>query len=63
MAYYRVCPDCGCNLDPGESCDCRNEKSRRQEATKKMLKENPSTGQYEFRFEGQAYGHIPGFTG
>ncbi len=20
---YRVCPDCGANLDPGEVCDCR----------------------------------------
>ena len=21
--YYRTCPDCGCNLDPGEICDCK----------------------------------------
>ena len=20
--YYWTCPDCGANLDPGESCDC-----------------------------------------
>ena len=20
MAYYRICPDCGANLDPGEVC-------------------------------------------
>lgn len=26
MAYYRTCPHCGCNLDPGEGCDCKNEK-------------------------------------
>ncbi len=26
MAYYRVCPNCGCNIDPGEICDCRTEK-------------------------------------
>lgn len=23
MSYYRICPICGANLDPGESCDCR----------------------------------------
>ena len=22
MSYYRTCPHCGANLDPGESCDC-----------------------------------------
>ncbi len=21
--YYRTCPNCGCNLDPDERCDCR----------------------------------------
>lgn len=23
MAYYRICPDCGARLDPGEKCDCQ----------------------------------------
>lgn len=23
--YYKVCPDCGAHLDPGERCDCQNE--------------------------------------
>ena len=22
MSYYRECPNCGANLDPGETCDC-----------------------------------------
>jgi len=22
MAYYNKCPNCGANLDPGETCDC-----------------------------------------
>lgn len=26
MAYYTVCPNCGCYLDPGETCDCKREK-------------------------------------
>ena len=24
--YGRPCPDCGANLDPGERCDCKDEK-------------------------------------
>jgi hypothetical protein len=27
MAFYRVCPDCGANLDPGEKCDCGRERA------------------------------------
>lgn len=28
MSYYRTCPSCGCNLDPGEACDeCRQAES------------------------------------
>ena len=22
MSYYRTCPSCGANLDPGEQCEC-----------------------------------------
>lgn len=22
MAFYKKCPNCGANLDPGEKCDC-----------------------------------------
>lgn len=40
MAYYRICPRCGCNLDPGEHCDCEDEKSGRMNfiKTKRELK-------------------------
>lgn len=31
MAIYRTCPDCGSNLDPGERCDCQQEKRRAEE--------------------------------
>ena len=24
--FYHTCPYCGANLDPEESCDCKNEK-------------------------------------
>ena len=23
--YYNECPFCGCNLDPGDRCECRDE--------------------------------------
>ena len=23
MPYYRICPNCGSHIDPGEVCDCR----------------------------------------
>lgn len=26
MTYYRICPDCGGALDPGERCDCHDKK-------------------------------------
>ena len=26
--YGWICPDCGCHLDPGEKCDCREERAR-----------------------------------
>lgn len=37
MAYYRICPRCGCNLDPGEQCDCEEEEKREQERREKMF--------------------------
>ena len=24
--YYRICPNCAANLDPGERCDCQDKK-------------------------------------
>lgn len=37
MAYYRICPKCGCSLDPGEQCDCEEEAAREHERRKKLL--------------------------
>lgn len=34
--YYRECPYCGCNLDPGEHCDCRDEKEKKIEEMQKL---------------------------
>lgn len=37
MAYYRICPRCGCSLDPGERCDCEEEAACERERRKKLL--------------------------
>jgi len=31
MAFYRICPDCGAYLDPGEQCSCHEDGERRKE--------------------------------
>ena len=28
MAYYRTCPSCGGNLDPGERCECQDKRKK-----------------------------------
>ena len=33
MAMYRICPECGAHLDPGEQCDCQ-EKDAEETAEK-----------------------------
>lgn len=51
MAYYRICPDCGASLDPGETCDCRTEQAQREAFFEKSMELNERTGQMEFRFD------------
>ena len=40
MSYYHECPHCGCYLDPGERCDCVDEKAKktrkRQEVNRRI---------------------------
>lgn len=48
MAYYNTCPNCGCNLDPGEKCDCKEERKRREEFYGRVIRETPKTGQLSF---------------
>ena len=35
--YYNECPFCGCNLDPGERCDCRDEKEKKKSKFEDLL--------------------------
>ena len=41
MSYYRECPLCGANLDPGEKCDCveRERDLRKRKAEAERLSE------------------------
>lgn len=54
MAYYNTCPNCGSNLDPGEKCDCENEKAEGQEKKRgffnRHLKIESRAGQLAFVF-------------
>lgn len=49
MAYYRTCPFCGDNLDPGERCDCQDERRKREELFEGITKVESRTGQMVFR--------------
>jgi len=49
LAYYNVCETCGAHLDPGERCDCEEEREReRREADVifRLLYEIDDDGQY-----------------
>lgn len=56
MAYYRLCSDCGCTLDPGEKCDCRKEKERKEEERQLFFSRSlkmAGDGQIAFRLSGK----------
>lgn len=53
MAYFRVCPYCGGNLDPGEKCDCQDVKEAKSDFYKRHLKMEPRAGQLAFVFGGK----------
>lgn len=38
MAYFNICDNCGSHLDPGEKCDCINNKKKQEELRKKYEK-------------------------
>ena len=37
MAFYRICPDCGAYLDPGEQCSCHEERLIEMERKEKAI--------------------------
>ncbi len=51
--YGYICPDCGCHLDPGEKCACREERELEREKETKLLKmlKVEKSGQMKIKFE------------
>lgn len=37
MSYFRTCQLCGCNLDPGEQCDCMERSNRNKRKYDELL--------------------------
>lgn len=37
MAFFRTCPFCEANLDPGEQCDCQDEKEQERQKMQSMF--------------------------
>ena len=50
MSFYKTCPNCGANLDPGERCDCLEIQIENVRALVKMVVVGEN-GQYEFSFK------------
>lgn len=59
MAYYSVCPNCGNHLDPGEKCDCMEEKAQTKEQVffSSHLKMEPGSNQFMMVFDGKEVEH------
>ena len=53
MAYYNTCLTCGCNLDPGEKCDCMSTKKESEQ--RYDIRVTPQTGQMTFILEGKEF--------
>ena len=49
MKWYE-CEYCGASLDPGENCDCQNEKEEKDRKIQDMFSEGED-GQMEMRWE------------
>lgn len=48
MAYYKPCPYCGANLDPGEKCDCEIRRREESMSISKLIHVEKETGQLAF---------------
>lgn len=44
MSYYKICPYCGCHLDPGEVCDCDKDCDKKEAAASAANTDNGKAG-------------------
>lgn len=49
--YKYVCECCGAYLDPGEKCDCEEERKRKEIEYQKIFYEDKETSQIVLRLE------------
>lgn len=57
MAYFKTCMKCGCSLDPGERCDCEEEKKKQEVYMEKHMKVDRKTKQLTFVWESEVSGY------
>ena len=52
--FYRECPYCGSNLDPGESCDCQEVRKSKTDQFTRLLRSDQN-GQIVMKMEDFVY--------
>ena len=58
MAFYRICPDCGAYLDPGEQCSCHEERLIEMERKEKGVFEVTIQGDLEKMMKEEKSGQL-----
>lgn len=54
MSYFHECSNCGASLDPGEKCDCTEQKEQKfRQITNNLI--IPPIGQISMKLEGNFY--------
>lgn len=51
MAFYKTCPYCKSNLDPGEKCDCERKRAIADAEMQKLTRIEEKTRQIAFNFK------------
>lgn len=52
--YFKICEYCGCNLDPGEKCDCQKEEPTTKKLCRRQYKyitQNYDMSKFNFKIK------------